>query len=154
MNLSEQINLTPKQRLFCLEYLKDFNGTQAAIRAGYSKKTANEQASRMLANVNIQKIIMENNKKVEKSSIMDIQEIQERLTAAARGETDEEVVVIENTGDFSSEARVITKKVSAKDQLKALELLGKTNGLFVDKVQNMAPPQIVDDIPPDNEDNS
>ena len=150
--MSSQVNLTPRQRLFCLEYLKDFNGTQAAIRAGYSKKTANEQASRLLANVNIQNLIKENNAKVEKSSIMDIQEIQERLTALARGEVDEEVVVIENIGDFTSEARVITKKVSAKDQTKALELLGKTNGLFVDKVQNIAPPQIIDDIPPDSED--
>ena len=150
--MDNQVNLTPKQRLFCLEYLKDFNGTQAAIRAGYSKKTANEQASRLLANVNIQNLIKENNAKVEKSSIMDIQEIQERLTALARGEVDEEIVVIENTGDFSSEARIMTKKVSAKDQTKALELLGKTNGLFVDKVQNIAPPQIIDDIPPDSED--
>lgn len=150
--MSSQVNLTPKQRLFCLEYLKDFNGTQAAIRAGYSKKTANEQASRLLANVNIQNLIKENNAKVEKSSIMDIQEIQERLTALARGEVDEEIVVIENIGDFTSEARVVTKKVSAKDQTKALELLGKTNGLFVDKVQNIAPPQIIDDIPPDSED--
>lgn len=40
--------LTPKQEMFCTEYIIDFNGTQAAIRAGYSKKTANEQASRLL----------------------------------------------------------------------------------------------------------
>ena len=45
--------LSPKQEIFCKEYLIDLNATQAAIRAGYSKKTANEQASRMLANVNI-----------------------------------------------------------------------------------------------------
>jgi phage terminase small subunit len=45
--------LTPKQRQFVQEYLVDMNGTQAAIRAGYSKKTANEQASRLLANVNV-----------------------------------------------------------------------------------------------------
>ncbi|WP_198585325.1 terminase small subunit, partial [Escherichia coli] len=38
--------LTDKQELFAREYLKDLNGTQAAIRAGYSEKTANEQASR------------------------------------------------------------------------------------------------------------
>ena len=46
--------LEERQRIFCNEYLVDFNGTQAAIRAGYSKKTANEQASRMLAKVNVQ----------------------------------------------------------------------------------------------------
>lgn len=45
--------LTPQQILFCLEYLKDMNGKQAAIRAGYSEKTAESQASRMLKNVKI-----------------------------------------------------------------------------------------------------
>lgn len=50
--------LTPKQELFCREYLKDLNATQAAIRAGYSEKTANEQASRLLANVSIQNFVV------------------------------------------------------------------------------------------------
>lgn len=45
--------LTSKQRAFVREYLIDLNATQAAIRAGYSAKTANEQASRLLANVKI-----------------------------------------------------------------------------------------------------
>ena len=46
--------LEEKQKMFCKEYLVDFNGTQADIRAGYSKKTANEQASRLLTKVNVQ----------------------------------------------------------------------------------------------------
>ena len=46
--------LTPKQQAFVDEYLIDRNGTQAAIRCGYSSRTANEQASRLLANVKIQ----------------------------------------------------------------------------------------------------
>lgn len=46
--------LNPKQKAFCREYNKDFNGTQAAIRAGYSPKTANEQAARLLAKVSVQ----------------------------------------------------------------------------------------------------
>ena len=45
--------LTPKQSTFVAEYLVDLNATQAAIRAGYSEKTANEQGSRLLANVKI-----------------------------------------------------------------------------------------------------
>jgi len=45
--------LTPKQEQFCNEYLIDLNATQAAIRAGYSKKTATEQASRLLINVKV-----------------------------------------------------------------------------------------------------
>jgi len=51
------INLTPKQQLFVEEYLVDLNATQAAIRAGYSEKTANEQGARLLANVSVQAAI-------------------------------------------------------------------------------------------------
>ena len=88
----------------------------------------------MLAKDSIQNFIKELNSKIEKKDIMDIQEIQERLTSMARGETTEEVVVTENVGDFTSVAKVLSKKVSAKEQVKALELLGKANALFVDKV--------------------
>lgn len=51
--------INDKQKRFALEWMKDFNGTQAAIRAGYSKKTANEQAVRLLANISVQKFIQE-----------------------------------------------------------------------------------------------
>ena len=47
--------LTPKQERFCQEYMKDLNGTQAAIRAGYSKETARQQAQRLLTKVYIKK---------------------------------------------------------------------------------------------------
>ena len=46
--------LNPKQRKFCVEYLIDFNATQAAIRAGYSKRTARQQGYRSLTKVYIQ----------------------------------------------------------------------------------------------------
>jgi phage terminase small subunit len=49
--------LTNKQKKFCDEYLIDFNATQAAIRAGYSQKTAKEQAARLLTNVNLQQYL-------------------------------------------------------------------------------------------------
>jgi phage terminase small subunit len=49
--------LNPKQIRFCKEYVVDCNGKQAAIRAGYSKKTAAEQAARLLTNVNVKKYI-------------------------------------------------------------------------------------------------
>ncbi|MFZ6727357.1 terminase small subunit [Undibacterium sp. MH2W] len=50
-------NLNKKQNEFVKQYLIDLNGTQAAIRAGYSANTANEQSSRLLANVNVQRAI-------------------------------------------------------------------------------------------------
>lgn len=49
--------LSPKQKKFCQEYIVDLNATQAAIRAGYSEKTANEQGARLLANVSIKKFV-------------------------------------------------------------------------------------------------
>lgn len=62
--MREGEKLTDKQQRFCDEYLVDFNGTQAAIRAGYSKNTANEQAARLLANVSIQGQIKSKQNKV------------------------------------------------------------------------------------------
>ena len=146
--MSSQANLTPKQELFCLEYIKDFNATQAAIRAGYSKRTANEQGTRLLVNVSIKNHLKELINQVKNERIMSVKEIQERLTNIARGDIEEEVIIFDNEG-----ARIMNKKASIKDQTKALELLGKTNGLFIDKVQNMAPPQIIDDIELESEDN-
>lgn len=50
-------DLTEKQRLFCLEYLKDFNATRAAITAGYSKKTAYRTGADNLKNPQIQRYL-------------------------------------------------------------------------------------------------
>lgn len=58
------MKLPIKQQRFCDEYLIDLNATQAAIRAGYSPRTANEQASRMLAKANIQEYIQELRQKI------------------------------------------------------------------------------------------
>jgi len=51
------MKLTPKQERFVAEYLIDLNATQAAIRAGYSAKTAPEQASRLLSNVKVSEAV-------------------------------------------------------------------------------------------------
>jgi phage terminase small subunit len=49
-------SLTPEQRRFVAEYIVDFNATQAAFAAGYSKKTAREQECRLLTNVHVPKL--------------------------------------------------------------------------------------------------
>lgn len=62
--------MTAKQQRFCDEYLIDLNATQAAIRAGYSEKTANEQGARLLAKVSIQTYIQERKQdRVERTEI-------------------------------------------------------------------------------------
>jgi len=57
------VSLTPKQERFVAEYLIDLNATQAAIRAGYSEKTAQQQGSRLLLNVKVQEAITKGREK-------------------------------------------------------------------------------------------
>ena len=68
--------LNERQMLFCMEYVKcKFNGRQAAKNAGYSDFTANEQASRLLTNVNIQNYINELKKDVGRVIGVDVYDI-------------------------------------------------------------------------------
>lgn len=126
--------MTEKQKRFCLEYLVDCNATQAAIRAGYSKNTANEQASRLLAKNNIRNYVQEELKKMESETIASAEEVIKYLTSVLRGETQAEVVVVEGEGEGVSTARNIQKAPDEKEKLKAAELLGKRYGLFKDNV--------------------
>ena len=70
---------TNKQKRFIDEYLIDLNATQAAIRAGYSKKTAQQISSNLLLNVVIQEAIQEKLKKIEKKSELSQQWVLDRL---------------------------------------------------------------------------
>ena len=123
--------MTPKQQRFCDEYLIDLNATQAAIRAGYSEKTANEQGARLLANVSIKAKIDEQIAKMHSEKIADAQEVMEYLSAVMRGDSESHVLARDEVGAD----RVITKPPDEKERLKAAELLGKRYSLFTDKVQ-------------------
>lgn len=127
--------LTARQDKFSVEYLVDLNGTQAAIRAGYSPKTAEVTASRLLRNVKVQSRIQELRAKEFKKTIATAEEVEAMLSKAMRGELDEEVVVVEGCGEGRSDARIMIKQISARDRLKAAELMGKRHQLFTDKVQ-------------------
>lgn len=127
--------LTPKQQRFCDEYLIDLNATQAAIRAGYSKRSARQIADRNMSNVDIKSYIKERMKQKEKELIADQDEVMRYLTSVLRGQSQSEIVVVESTGDFMSQARTMQKAPDEKERLKAAELLGKAHMLFTDKVQ-------------------
>ena len=126
--------MTPKQEKFCVEYLVDLNGTQAAIRAGYAPTRADATAYNLLRNTEIKKRIDELRKKEFKATIATAEEAEAFLARAMRGEIEEEVVVTEGIGEGCSEARIVKKRISAKDRIKAAELIGKRNSLFTDKV--------------------
>lgn len=107
------MGLTEKQKRFVQEYLVDLNATQAAIRAGYSQKTAQEQSSRLLSNVMVQK---------------NIQQAMQRRSQRTGVAQDE---VLKKLGQIAfSEEEDVAKE---RNQLKALELLGKHLGMFTGK---------------------
>lgn len=126
--------LTEKQKRFCDEYLIDLNATQAAIRAGYSKKTANRTGPENLSKPVIKAYIDAKMAEKDAELIAAQDEVMRHLTAAMRGEITEEVVVVEGTGEGCSDARIVDKQISARDRLKAAELLGKRYQLFTDKI--------------------
>lgn len=142
--------LTPKQQRFCDEYLVDLNATQAAIRAGYSKKNANNIASENLAKPNIWEYIDKRLSEKDSELIAQQDEVLEYLTAVMRREKKESVVVTvsqekstykpDENGTMrkhttKSEVPVIvTIPTRISDANKAAELLGKVYGLFKDKL--------------------
>lgn len=129
--------MTAKQMRFCDEYLIDLNATQAAIRAGYSEKNARNIASENLAKPNIRAYIDQRMAEKESELIADQDEVLKYLTAVLRGKTKSEVVVVENIGDFMSEARTMQKAPDEKERLKAAELLGKRYGLYKDTINEV-----------------
>lgn len=126
--------LTAKQQRFCDEYLIDMNATQAAIRAGYSKKTARIIASENITKPNIKAYIQQRMAEKESELIADQDEVLKYLTAVMRGQSRSTVVVVESTGDFMSQAREMEKAPDEKERLRAAELLGKRYGLYTEKV--------------------
>ncbi|HAT4125218.1 terminase small subunit [Clostridium perfringens] len=129
------MKLTPKQKAFTEYYIETGNATEAARKAGYKGKNLNRIASENLSKLDIKNYIDEKMKELENKRIAKAEEVLEYLTRVLRGEETEQVVVTENIGDFMSEAKVVDKEISAKDKIKAAELLGKRYRLFVDKVE-------------------
>ena len=106
------LKLTAKQQAFVAEFLVDLNATQAAIRAGYSVKTANEQGARLLTNVSVAAAIAEAQaeraKKTQRTALDVLKDIQAVSKEAWRD------------GDL-------------KTALKGFELEGKHLGMFTEK---------------------
>ncbi len=117
--------LTNQQECFCEEYLKDFNATQAAIRSGYSKKTAYSSGHRLLKKDDVASYLNVIKKRKEKSEKLDRDWVTQRLQKVAIRCLQEEQVISGGvaTGEF---------KFDSSGANKSLELLGKTLGMFVD----------------------
>lgn len=122
--------LTARQKKFCDEYLISGNATDAAIKAGYSPKTAKSIGQRLLTFVDLKQYIDTELEKLHSSKIADAQEVLEYLTAVMRGEHTEQVLKL--VGDGIQVVENI--EVPAKERLKAAELIGKRYALFSDKM--------------------
>lgn len=130
-----EMKLTAKQKRFCDEYLIDMNITQAAIRAGYSKKTAYAIGQENLKKPTLKEYIEKRMAEKEAELVADQTEVMKYLTSVLRGQSQSEIVVVEGTGEGCSEARTMQKAPDEKERLKAAELLGRAHMMFTDKVQ-------------------
>jgi phage terminase small subunit len=152
--------LTDKQKLFAREYLKDLNATQAAIRAGYSVRSAGETGSKLRDDPEVLKLIEELQKERADRLDIDIDWIEQRLIEIAAvdpadmvDENDDPLPlrkmkprvrravaqfsveeIFEGRGEDRQHVGRI-RHIRRADQLRALELLGKRHGMFVDKVE-------------------
>ena len=104
--------MTTKQEAFAIEYLKDKNATQAAIRAGYSAKTARSIACEMLARPDVQEFVRVKQEEARKNATITVDGIVEQLQEIA--------------------SNVLSKDA---DRIRALELIGKYLGMFTERVE-------------------
>lgn len=122
--------MNAKQRRFCDEYLIDCNATQAAIRAGYSKKTAYSIGIENLKKPELKSYIDEQLERIHNETIADAEEVMKYLTSVMRGEHTEQTLKL--VGDGVQDIAEID--VAAKERLKAAELIGKRYGIWKDNV--------------------
>ena len=105
------VRLTDKQRKFCDEYLIDLNATQAAIRAGYTEKYANTNASKLLQNTTITEYIKQLTEDAQTARIMTARERQAILSDIAKDAQNE-----------------------LSDRIRAIDTLNKMTGEYTQKV--------------------
>lgn len=156
------MKLTAKRKRFVDEWLIDFNGTQAAIRAGYSEKTAAATAARLLRNVNIQNEISHRQRDLQKRTEVTQDRVVKELARVAFADATDyacvETLTYENEDGTVSPVQIVSPKdtdtlsddqraaiagikhgangieVKLHDKIKALELLGRHIGMFNDKL--------------------
>lgn len=121
--------LTPKQDMFVREYLIDLNATQAAIRAGYSAKTANEQGARLLAHVSVKAAIQAAMDKRAEETGIDAKFVLNGIVKLIE-RCEQAVPVLDHEGNPTGEWRF-----ESNSAMRGYELLGKHLKLFTDKVE-------------------
>lgn len=142
--------LYTKQQRFVDEYCVDFNGTQAAIRAGYSANTAAMQAARLLSYDKIKKALEERKIEIAEESKLKASDVIDELRRIAFSDITQVMsfsaskAKIKSSKKLSEDAKKIVASVSQTkagltvklhDKVKALELLGRYLNIFTDRVE-------------------
>jgi len=112
------MSLNPKQKRFCKEYLVDHNATQAAIRTGYSKKTAKQMGTENLSKPAIRAEIARLSKPIE-----------EKIEISAE-------IVLRELAAYATKKKHLDRTLKPTDNLTALNLLGKHFKMFTDLVES------------------
>ncbi len=138
-------NLSPKQERFVEEYLVDLNATQAAIRAGYSAKTAKSQGQRLLTKADIQAEKQKARRKQQERTNITADRVLAELAAVGFARAtdyvtvaNQEVILTDTSELTEQQASAIASvrqskngvEVRMHDKLRALELLGRHLGMF------------------------
>ncbi len=162
--MASSSKLTPKQKRFVEEYQIDLNAKQAAIRAGYSKKTAQEQGSRLLSNVKVSEAVAEACAKrsaeaglsadrvLQELACIAFSDLRNCLTAGGNllnpQDWDDNTAAAISSIEVVSNSRGVkdengceeieyVHKIKTWDKNAALEKLGKYFALFVDRTENV-----------------
>lgn len=154
--------LLEKQKRFCEEYIVDLNGTQAAIRAGYSEKSAKQLASMLLTHANIQaylgKLRAEQQERTKVTADRVVEELARigfadmrhfinergRVRSIQDLDTEQSPVISEIRTEtrLVGEQLVEITKFKLHDKVQALNLLGRHLGMFEDNVNLKVPAEI------------
>lgn len=161
--MKDEDGLTPRQRRFAEEYIIDLNGKQAAIRTGYSAKTSEAQASRLLRDVNVSRVVAKLQAKASEDAGITAAEVIRELAKLAKsnmmdyiaigangdpyfdfsGLTREqaasiqELVVDDYVDGRGEDARDVKRiKFRLADKKGALDTLAKHFGLLKDQVEH------------------
>lgn len=148
--------MTDKQKRFCEEYMIDLNATQAAIRAGYSPKTAQEQSARLLSNVMVQNRIAQLQaeqsrrtgvsadrvvRELAKIAFVNAGDLIDAKTASLKdGAARDDLAAVQSVKVKMFGEDGLEQEVKLADKLKALDLLGRHLGMFNGRTEETTVP--------------
>ncbi len=109
---------------------------------------ASVEASKLLRNPKVKSYIEERMKEIESNKIADQKEVMEYLTSVMRGNEKQEQLITIGLGEGMTRAETFDVEVSAKERIRAAELIGKRYGMWTDKQDvNIELPIFIDDVP-------